>query len=188
MKKPLIDFFPAAVSYLIYNEIGPDKNGTGGFTNAEFDNGKATKWGITQKTLSVWRSDDCDEFDVKDLTRTEAETIYRVMYWQALSCHHLLNPSIATAMLDMGCLFGVGVSARNAQSAFISCSGVGLKVDGVIGANSVNALNAVRPNDWLEEYQNLFFARVDSIVFKNPSQVKWMNGWKRRIDKLKEVF
>lgn len=52
----------------------------GGFVNHPADPGRATKWGITQATLSQWRGQDATVADIRALSRDEAREIYRLRY------------------------------------------------------------------------------------------------------------
>lgn len=187
MSKPLKDIFAAAVAYVIKNEIGSDPDDDGGFSLDEVDRGGATRWGITIGTLSRWRTRRCTIEDVVNLTKEEAIEIYRTWYWFPTSCHLIRNPQIAISIMDMGVLFGATTSARNAQLATRPCGYPRLMVDGLIGPQSINALNTVNGTVWCVNFQKLFFDRVTGIIKDDETQVKYRRGWENRIAKLKTL-
>ncbi len=186
-KSPSIDFFDSAVAYAIRNEIGSDLNKNGGFSETIGDRGGATKWGINIFTLSLYRGQQCRSEDVKDLTRDEAEMIYRSLFWHSINCEKIRRPQIATAIFDMGVLFGVSTSAKRAQRACIRTGCTTLKDDGIIGPQSIAALNSVNVVQWMKEFQSLFQDRITDIVTADSSQVKFRNGWSSRVEKLRTL-
>ncbi|MFQ5479794.1 MAG: glycoside hydrolase family 108 protein [Thermodesulfobacteriota bacterium] len=56
----------------------------GGYVYDARDPGGETKWGISRRTYPT--------LDIKDLTKQEAEDIYRHDYWEKLGCDNLLWP------------------------------------------------------------------------------------------------
>lgn len=178
---PLSDFFESCVAIVIKNE-GGDK-----FTADVSDRGGATRFGISHRTLSFWRGFEVPVDDVKNLSRGEAEAIYKALYWQSNKLDQIKHPGIAFAMFDSGVLFGVGKSALNAQIAAQAAGCSTLKADGIIGPNTLAALNAVNAEVWLRAFQALFIVRINSIVDNDATQAKWKGGWLARIDRLKNL-
>jgi hypothetical protein len=176
------DLFPGAFTYVLRNEIGDDWE-TGGFSNYPNDFGKATKWGVTQKTLAAFRGVPTTVDDVRTLTVDEAREIYRALFWERLQLDCVRRPQVAIALMDAGILFGSTIAVFNAQ---IACQkvGFGIKVDGIIGPKTVEALNAVRVQSWIPAFQECLYKRVSRIVARNTTQITWENGWKNRIRRL----
>lgn len=56
----------------------------GGYVDHPKDPGGATNMGITQAALSDWRDRPVSRFEVRTLTRVEADAIYRARYWNAV--------------------------------------------------------------------------------------------------------
>ncbi len=61
----------------------------GGFVDHPRDPGGATNLGITRATLAKARGRPVSVVDVKALTRAEAGTIYRRLYWNAVKADEL---------------------------------------------------------------------------------------------------
>lgn len=181
------DHFHAAVSYVIRNEIGQDPKGDGGFTLDPSDRGGATKWGISLRALSASRGTKCTPEDVRDLSKEEALRIYRKDYWLPLSCHLLFSSQVATAVFDLGVLFGPGISAKNAQIACRSAGFPRTVSDGIIGPITLKALNAVSFPVWCAAYQKLFFDRILEIVQNDQTQAGYVRGWENRVANLRRL-
>lgn len=177
------DLFPGALTYVIRNEVG-DKWETGGYTNDPNDNGKATKWGITQKTLAAWRGTPIVADDVRGLTLDEAREIYRSLFWERLHLDCVYRPQISIALMDAAVLFGGTISAFNSQ---IACQKVGfgsIAIDGIIGPKTIEALNAVRIQSWIPAFQECLQKRITRIVGRNETQSEYENGWRARVRRL----
>jgi len=98
------------------------------------------------------------------------------------------KPQIATAIFDMGVLFGVSSAALLAQTAAKATGCATLKVDGHIGPQTIAGLNAVNPRDWMDAYIPLFKIRAAGIIERKPEQVKFKDGWDARISRLKTLL
>jgi lysozyme family protein len=183
LAEPRIDLFPRALTYVIQNEIGNDWE-TGGFTNDQNDSGKATKWGITQKTLAAYRGRPVSIGDIELLTFGEAQEIYRELFWERLHLDCVTRPQISTALFDASVLFGQTLAAFNGQ---IACQRVGyrIKVDGLIGPKTLEALNSVRVQSWIPAFQECLQKRITKIVARIPKNKIYERGWRNRVTRLK---
>ena len=122
----------------------------GGFVNNPSDPGGATKFGITHKTLASWRNEEVSFRDVVRMERKEAKEIYRSLYWDKMRLDEINDEKVAAAIMDMGvnsgCRQGVKILQRAVNSVGSYKLGsrfVGLKVDGLIGRNTLRETNRV---------------------------------------------
>lgn len=141
----------------------------GGFVDDPVDRGGATKFGITQKTLQSARGGKVSKEDVKGLTKAEAGDIYREEFYIKPKIDQLPD-SIKEQVFD----FAVNSGPGNAIKAIQKLAGV--KADGVIGPQTIKAVEEVRPSDILTARLE-FFAR---IVERDPKQAKFLRGWNKR--------
>lgn len=113
----------------------------GGYSNTKTDSGNffngilvGTKYGITGKTLAAHRGvKTITAEDVRNLTRKEAEEIYRKSYWRQ-SGGSMLPVGIDYMSFDFGVNSGPGTSVKKLQEV------VGVSQDGIVGAQTVNAV------------------------------------------------
>lgn len=108
----------------------------GGYSNVPADNGGPTKYGITHKTLATYRgvvSVTADQ--VKALTLTEAEAIYRQNYWTQ-SGGDVLPTGLDFLVFDMG------VNAGPSRAVKILQKVVGTNQDGQIGPQTLSRVES----------------------------------------------
>ena len=106
----------------------------GGYVNAKTDAGGPTKYGITHKTLAAHRGVSFVSADqVKNMTKQEAEDIYRASYWKQ-SGGDLLPRGLDYAAFDFGVNSGPATAVKTLQRV------VGTTPDGIVGAMTVDAV------------------------------------------------
>lgn len=172
----LSDSFHQALHYVLQNE--------GGFVCDKDDLGGATNCGITIGILGSWLNRTATIEELKRLKPMQIASIYNEFYWLPLSCNELTQHSIATAMFDVGVLFGVFRSGLFAQRAVKKAGFPEVEDDSRIGPVSVKALNSVDPKKFMMRYHVQIKNRINEIVAKRPISEKFENGWNNRADKL----
>ena len=144
----------------------------GGYVNHKDDKGGATRYGVTEAVAREvgYRG------DMRDLPIALAARIYRDRYWDAVKAEQLPAP-VRYLVFDAAVNSGVGQAVRWLQRA------VGVKDDGVIGPQTLLALNQADPEALVRRYlsQRLRFM---SGLANWPAFVR---GWARRIADLMEA-
>lgn len=152
----------------------------GGFSNDPDDPGGATKFGITQKTLSAWLEERGHSAasidDVKNLTRDTACEIYRTNYWNKLRCD-ALPAGVDLVTFDFGVNGGTGQSAKLLQRA------VGAADDGSVGDATIAASKAKSPQEVIRKMSELRLDFYRSL----PKFAKFGNGWTRRTQEVERA-
>lgn len=106
----------------------------GGYVNAKTDSGGPTKYGITHKTLASHRGvPSVTPEQVKALTISEAETIYRKSYWGPAG-GDVLPLGLDYAAFDFGVNSGPQRAVKTLQKV------LGVKQDGWIGEGTLSAI------------------------------------------------
>ena len=178
-----MDNLEKSLSFILSNE--------GGYSNDPRDNGGETNLGITQSTLDRARLEiNGLPSSVKDLTRAQAEEIYRVFYWEASHADMLPYP-LCTLHFDASVNHGVGGAAKLLQRTinnYAAKAGLNARVDvdGAVGPKTLSALCQcldLKGNVSLicEIYCNEREKYYRSIVENNPSQKVFLNGWMNRL-------
>lgn len=111
------------------------------YTNDPNDSGGATKYGITQHTLSDWRGHLVTPEEVANLSRDEALEIYRHLYVvkPGFDKVAVVAQSVALEVIDTGVNMGQSASTKFLQRCLnVLAHPVG--VDGVCGPATVAAL------------------------------------------------
>lgn len=168
----------------------------GGYNDHEADAGGPTNLGITSGTLaSAVAQGITKENDIKKLTRTDAEKIYRKMYWERCAADKVVW-HICYLLFDAAVNGGMGMAARTMQEAMNEVFKVGLVVDGKWGPNTQGAIL----KHWgLSSHVHYFQADVDkfSVAYLNsrkryydrilaskPGQKVFKNGWYNRLNNI----
>jgi len=136
----------------------------GGLVNNPADPGGLTNWGISQRAYPG--------VDIKALTKDDAKLIYKRDYWDRAKAG-LYDGAIGFQLFDAAVNSGVSAAIKMLQRA------VGVPDDGVIGPQSLAAINA---------------QKVPKILLRfNAERLEYMTnaggwpsfgkGWARRIAK-----
>jgi len=99
---------------------------------------------------------------------------YKTEFWDKMKLDQVTSQKIAEEMMVFGVNAGIGSAVKAAQKV------VGVVSDGVIGSRTIAALNAFDPKVFNVEYDKAEIAHYEMLVSKNPSFIKFINGWRNR--------
>lgn len=146
----------------------------GGFVNDPDDLGKATNFGITQKTLSQWRGCEVSVEDVQNLSIDEAREIYKERYITKPNYHKIESVKLFNLVVDTAVNMGVSRASKWLQEA------AKVNVDGIVGNKTIATVNKNSGAIF-----RIFFAErmkfYGEIITSNPSQAKFAKGWLKRL-------
>jgi lysozyme family protein len=108
----------------------------GGFVNHPRDPGGATNKGVTIATFRRMIDRNATVADLKNITDAQLSSIYRKGYWDKVKADQLPS-GLDYAVFDFGVNSGPGTAVKYLQRA------LGVKVDAVIGPQTIAAANAV---------------------------------------------
>ncbi|MBY5935610.1 D-alanyl-D-alanine carboxypeptidase family protein [Tateyamaria omphalii] len=159
----------------------------GGFANHPEDTGGATNFGITRETLEDWRGKPVTEEDVRALGREEADLILRTNYYARCRCGEMPDRT-AMVVYNTAVLSGTDKAVRTLQEAFntmgMTVNGGPLKVDGIIGRNTIAAARETDAEAMSDTYVDLYEAYLKT----RHNFDTFGNGWMNRIAKLREFL
>lgn len=160
----------------------------GGYVNDPLDKGGSTNMGVT---LGTWKLVGYDKnndgkIDDKDIRLLSKEDFKLVIqrYWDKWEASKIENQSIANILVDW--YWGSGK-----WGIIIPQRIMGLTEDGVVGPKTIAKLNQLIASDSHGLFTKIYIARekfLDDIVIKNPSQKKFIKGWKNRLSDFKYSF
>lgn len=144
-----------------------------GYVNDPDDRGGETKYGIAKNANM--------DLDITNLDWEGAKRVYYKRYWLQGDCEDL-PPRLALMHFD-GCVnHGIGRAARFLQRA------VGATEDGDIGPETLSKLAQLDEMEVVDKVAKLREQFYEDIVESNPSQAKFLNGWRRRITEVWEFI
>jgi lysozyme family protein len=152
----------------------------GGAVNDPDDHGGKTNFGVTQATYDRYsKIKGLPLRDVFGMSQREAEDVYGTLYWMPCGADFLDMP-LSMAVFDTAVNFGVFRAVQFLQSA------CGAKVDGILGPKTV-ALAKLKPaKSTALKIVTLRLAYRDKRVAEDPTQLKFLKGWKNRDNDLKK--
>lgn len=144
-----------------------------GFVDHPNDRGGATKFGVTAKTLGLWRKygRQATRQEVRDLTLAEAKEILRVQYLVGPGFDAIKDDVLRVIVVDDGILSGQTTAAMTLQRC------LGVRDDGVIGKATKAALQACDPRVVAVRVIKARLVRYAQIVENNRTQGDFIEGW-----------
>ena len=148
----------------------------GGFVDDPLDAGGATNKGVTLTTFRQFYGRDATVEQLKNITDKQWLHIFRSGYWDKWKAGHIANQSIADIVVDWAWCSGVKTSIREVQRL------LGVSDDGIVGKITLDAVNSANQQELFTGIKIERIAFVEDIVKRKPNQIKFLRGWKNRID------
>lgn len=170
----------------------------GGFVDNKNDAGGTTNYGISVRFLKDHPDDGdynhdgiVDAKDIKMMTQDQACLIYEKYFWDANSYTKITDQTIATKIFDFSVNMGASRSHRIVQAAVNKVLNLSLGVDGVLGQQSINAINSgITDKDkqaLITAISNGALAFYQNLAYRDSSQSQFLNGWKNRAYSISKV-
>lgn len=150
----------------------------GGYVNHKNDPGGPTNHGITKRVLEQWRGKKVSIAQMKALTKKEAEDILKARYWDLVK-GDLLPSGLDYAVADYGVNSGPGKAIKDLQRS-INDMGLGIKVDSVIGPETMGAINKFDEQQ-IKELIQLYCERRMRFLRSLKTFKTFGRGWTKRV-------
>ncbi len=146
----------------------------GGYVDDQHDPGGETKYGISKRSYP--------NEDIKNLTIERAKEIYYRDFWMYMGLDKIISEQISGEMFDTCVNMGCHTSVRIAQKA-LQFLGEDIEVDGLIGPNTISAINR-----WICTDEEALFKALNGFQFMKyvdivnaSSTHRFARGWMKRI-------
>ena len=156
----------------------------GGYVDDPQDLGGATNMGVT---IGTWKTvgydkdgdGDIDVDDLKQITREDMkERVLRPHYWDRCNADRIESQAIANILVDWVWASGV-MGIQQVQTL------LGVKVDGIVGEKTLNAINSSPKRDLFIRIKSARIDYIEHICEKRPANLRFRKGWLRRIEDIK---
>ena len=151
----------------------------GGFVDDPLDRGGATNKGITIGTFRTFYGKNATVEQLKNITDRQWDKIFEAGYWKPFKADQIRNQSIANICVDWAWASGARTAIRKVQEL------LGVSVDGLVGNETLSAINGQDAEELFDRIKVARYDFVDAIVKRDPSQKRFINGWKNRIKSIK---
>ena len=142
----------------------------GGFVNHKADPGGMTNLGVTRRTWEMYVGKPVEEADMRALTPAMVAPLYKKNYWDKAKCDALPS-GVDYAIFDMAVNSGTGRAARTLQQA------LGLIDDGIIGPNTLAAINGKNVQDLIKKICDIRLAFLQHL----STWPTFGRGWAKRV-------
>lgn len=151
----------------------------GGFVNHPSDPGGATNRGITFNLFKQYADAlevSKDLYSLKALSEDQAKFIYQEHFWNPMRGDEIINQNIADILFD-----GFVNMGNKAIKLMQKEAGTTL-VDGVIGADSIRAINLANARVLFEGYKDARIKFYNDLATRKPKLEVFRKGWLNRIN------
>jgi lysozyme family protein len=149
----------------------------GGYVNDPDDSGGETKYGITK---AVARENGY-QGDMRDLPRSKAEEIYRNQFYYQQHYNRIDDDMVAFEVFEQGINMGNHEANTNLQKAYNILNLDTIVVDGVIGPQTLKAVNRypyqIDLYKALNIFQGIFYI---GLAQNNDKHKSFIRGWLRK--------
>ena len=153
------DKFEKAVEKLLKNE--------GGYVNDPDDPGGETRFGISKRSYP--------DLDIKELTKDDAIKIYFRDFWKPGRFGELERDEIGEKIFNLSVNMGIRKATVILQLALIY-TGRKVKLDGIIGPETIGAVNGHETPEWLLDRIKIYAVQE----YVSISSWKYWRGWIKR--------
>lgn len=148
----------------------------GGFVNDPADSGGPTNKGVTLNTFRSVYGRAKTVNDLKHMTDNEWRHIFKSLYWDKCKADDISDQSIANMLVDFAWHSGVTTAVKKLQKI------VGVTSDGICGVKTIGAINSRYAPETFNLLKAARMKYLQGIVKNKPSQARFMNGWKKRVN------
>ena len=160
------------------------KKWEGGFANDPADRGGATNKGVTIATFEAYcKAKSLPRPNVERLKRmTDGEwlDILKTMFWDKWQADKIKSQKLANILVDW--VWGSGVYGIKIPQRIL-----GVKQDGIVGDETLKALNAQDPD---KLFQAIYEARkkyLNDITISRPANKRFLRGWLNRLEDIRRL-
>ena len=157
----------------------------GGYANRASDKGGPTNHGIAWNTWKKYSKEDLGVEptleNLKKITPEQAEIIYKKRYWDPSGFNDIKDPKLALMSYDWS--ITSGGAGKQIQKLLNSQYGKNLSVDGVIGPDTISAMNSIEDSgkltDSIAEIRKQYYT---NLTISDPKNLPNLTGWINRVN------
>lgn len=169
--------------------LGPALSATlkweGGYANVRGDSGGETICGISRNNWPRWpgwalvdgTADKNSLLSMPSFMDMVGE-FYRTYFW-SMFLEELNDQGVANKVFDLRVNTGLQTGVELLQKAIVTV-GLVIAVDGQLGPKTIDAANAIHPDELLEQLRREAAYYYNNLVRLKPALKKFLSGWLTR--------
>jgi len=111
---------------------------------------------------------------IKGMSEEQAKALYKTYFWDWLHLDSINDQRVANKIFDMAVNMGPDVPVKLAQKV------IGRQPNGRCHQGTIDGINKMGPEEFLEKYIGELEDRYALIVEKNPYNRRFLAGWVAR--------
>ena len=143
------------------------------------DSGGPTMCGVTLATYTAYRRRKgirtTTVADLKAMPYSEWRDILKGMFWDRWKADGIADQSVANMLVDF--VWHSGTNGIKIPQRTLKVT-----ADGIVGPATLAAVNAADPKVLFAQLKAARLGFLDGIVRRNPTQAKFLNGWRNRVN------
>lgn len=150
-----------------------------GIANDPYDRGGFTVDGITLTTFRRYYGAYRTQEDLRNITPPQWRHIMKTGYWDVCKADQIENQALAELIVDW-CVNSGTARIRDVQTI------LDVRPDGCIGPITLKALNIGDTSDLYRRIMEARKAWYERIVRNDPTQKRFLKGWRNRLQRLQD--
>lgn len=150
----------------------------GGYSNNPKDRGGTTNYGISLRFYKSIKPDATEE-EIGELSKSDAAQLY-YDHWWVPNKYREIDYTVAVQVFNFAVWMGAKRAHKLLQRAIMATSGEPLKIDGIVGPKTKEALKKCEPGRVVSALRSEAGGRIRWLLRADPSQKVFEKGWLRR--------
>lgn len=143
-----------------------------------------TNHGISAPTLETYLGYVPTSFDMQNLSFETANTIFKTMFWDEMQGDSINDQAVAEILIDQGINSNPKTATKMMQRVLNQYFSKNLVVDGILGPNTLNAINSVNSKELFVRY-----SKAREYYYRSLSQFSiFGHSWLNRIKTIANKF
>lgn len=134
-----------------------------------------TNWGINAQVYESYLKRPPTEQDMRNMPRHIALAIFKQLYWDRIKGDQIRDQQVANILFD-------GHVNHGKWGIQMMQQALGVSRDGVVGPQTLAAINNANPFTLFNEYKKIRRAGYIDLVRRRPKDERFLRGWLIRID------
>jgi lysozyme family protein len=174
-----VSTFEPAIAVVLKHEGGyvSDPVDPGGETNFGISSLIISREGLSSADLGLDPATAGKPGWLQAMTVDTAKALYQRLFWDRYGYSRIADQQVATKVFDAA----VNIGPKRAHLKAQMVAGLQAKqLDGILGMESVGAINLVEPAKFLVQYAALLASYYRALVTERPQLSKFLSNWLRR--------